>query len=89
MIGGTVTIDDPANGGGDAGAWLTAIAHTPALRAQCPEDFPARVPSGRTEIARDTDGRPGAIGAGETVASSPTASAPVSPASLSQGDGDA
>jgi hypothetical protein len=32
--GGTLTIDDPDHGGSDAGAWATAIAHTPALRAQ-------------------------------------------------------
>ena len=51
MSGGTVTIDDPAKGGRDAGAWLTHIAHTPALRSQCSEDFPGALPSGRTESA--------------------------------------
>ena len=45
MGGGTVIIDDPSNGGSDAGAWRSHIAHTPLLRAQC-EEFGAR-PSGR------------------------------------------
>ncbi len=30
----TLTIDDPAAGGSDDGAWATAIAHTPHLAAQ-------------------------------------------------------
>jgi len=72
MRGGTVIIDDAANGGSDPGAWLTHIAHTPALRAQCPEEFPARTPSGRAAAER-ADGE-----AGETIPSANPAS-PASP----------
>lgn len=35
----TLTIDDPRNGGSDDRAWHTAIAHTPALRVQLPDEF--------------------------------------------------
>lgn len=57
MFGGTVIIDDTS----DAGAWHTHIAHVPALRAQCPEEFP-RAPSGCTEDARIAGGAPSAAG---------------------------
>jgi len=30
----TMVIDDPANGGSEAGSWARAIRHTPALAAQ-------------------------------------------------------
>jgi len=79
MFGGTVTIDDASSGGSDAGAWLTHIAHTPALRAQC-HDFPGARPSGRTDDARPSGGRPGPTGAGGTTESSYRASASVPPA---------
>ncbi len=52
MRGGTVFIDDAANGGSHPGAWLAHIEQTPALRAQCREELPARSPSGRTESER-------------------------------------
>jgi hypothetical protein len=43
--GPTVWIDDAADGGSDAGAWDTAIAHTPHLAAQCrPDEAPAQDP---------------------------------------------
>lgn len=51
MFGGTVIIDDCAGGGSDDRAWHLHIAHAPALRLQCPEEFP-RAPLGRTENAR-------------------------------------
>lgn len=66
MRGATITIDDAANGGSDAGAWALHIAHTPSLRAQCADEFP-RAPSGRFKHARsavrlslETDGGPAA-----------------------------
>lgn len=63
MAGGCVFIDDAADGGSNAGAWLTHIAHTPALRAQCPENFPGARPSGRTEQTRAA-GEPAPLHAG-------------------------
>lgn len=50
MPGATITIDDAASGGSDAGAWALHIAHTPSLRAQCPAEFPP-APSGCFEHA--------------------------------------
>lgn len=46
-----VIIDDPARGGSDEGAWRKAIAHTPALRAQVPDEFPAAVQEPRAAKA--------------------------------------
>jgi hypothetical protein len=69
VAGGTVIIDDASDGGSDAGAWRTHIAHTPALRAQC-EDFGAR-PSGRNRDARFDGSVPSAArhtGEGEAIA---------------------
>jgi hypothetical protein len=78
MISGTVTIDDSANDGSDAGAWLTHIAHTPALRSQCFEDFPGARLSGRTESApiavRPTVTQAG--GTGEVVSEIPLTASP-------------
>lgn len=85
MIGGTVTIDDAANGGSDAGAWLTHIAHTPALLAQC-QDLPGARTSGRTERA-PTAARSVTQtgGTGGTMQSSPPDPAIVPPAPLGDG----
>lgn len=38
--GSCLIIDDANSGGSDDGAWHTHIAHTPALRAQLPDEFP-------------------------------------------------
>lgn len=73
MAGGTVIIDDFANGGSDAGAWLTHIAHTPALARQC-----------RAETAADPM-IPGRGGAGGTAGCSPTSPSAVPPTSSGAG----
>lgn len=79
MFGGTVTIDRTS----DAGAWALHIAHTPSLRAQCPNEFPRAPLSGRIENARsavqvplELDGSPG----GASV-EAPTSAALASPGS--------
>lgn len=86
MLGGTVIIDNCAEGGSDAGAWLTHIAHTPALRAQCNEDFPGAQPSGRTDsapIAVRSVTQTG--GTGGTVTPSPACPTTVPPAFIPAG----
>jgi len=61
--GGTVTIDDPENGGSESGAWATAIAHTPHLANQIARERTA------TPVARE-----GEAGAAPCAPASPTIS---------------
>ncbi len=71
MRGGTVIIDDAANGGSHPGAWATHIAHTPALRAQCvADDF--------EEAARGLSALPARGEAGEARRGTPPAALRVS-----------
>jgi hypothetical protein len=87
MGGGTLIIDDAANGGSDAGAWHAHIANTPSLRVQCPDEFPGARPSGRTDRA-PTAARSVTQtgGTGGTMQSSPPVPALVPPAPLSERD---
>jgi len=66
FAGGTLTIDDPDAGGSEAGAWATAIAHTPHLATQL-----------NNEIAREGEATPFARD-GETGVRPPNV-VPVSP----------
>lgn len=66
MGGGTLIIDDPAQGGSPDGAWIKHFA---------------LAPSGRSENARSSGGRPGLTGPGGMEDGGPALSAPVPPAS--------
>ena len=84
MVGGTIIIDDAAQGGSPVGAWATHIAHTPHLAAQArQQEFPVRN-SGRSDCAQnagDALSLGGGAGAGEVAFNSPIVDAPASPAS--------
>jgi hypothetical protein len=83
MASPTVIIDDPDRGGSDAGAWKTAIAHTPHLAAQLAQAKPVRI---GIDFGRDISGScadglapPAFVRAGGAALRSPQATLVASP----------
>lgn len=68
----TLTIDDPFNGGSDPGAWDTAIAHSPLLRAQIEQ----------SESCADGSAPPALAHAGGAALRSPQATPVASPGAI-------